>query len=104
MFLKAQLAKGQKPIPEADQQLALEGYQFLEAFLTDRKWVAGDSLTIADFSLFPSIHCLSQAIKIDEKQHPNIIRWFKQAEQLSYYKVNSALYPQVEEFIKKLTT
>lgn len=97
-----QFTKGQKTVSEDDQKLVLENYQFLESFLTGRKWVAGDVLTIADFSLLTSINALSYVVKIDEKQHPNIIRWFRQAEQLSYFKVNSVHYPQILEFFKKL--
>lgn len=80
----------------------MEAYQFLEKFLEGRKWVVGDAITIADFSLVATITSSNYLVKIEEKEFPNIIRWIKQAEQLSYYQVNATGLVDFANLIKSL--
>lgn len=85
---------------EEDRNTALEVYKYLEIFLSNGKWVAGDQVTIADFSLLASVTSLDILVKIEEKDFPNIRRWLKQAEQVSYFNANK---PGLEAHRKILT-
>ncbi|CAB3229056.1 unnamed protein product [Arctia plantaginis] len=54
---------------------------FLETFLSDSEWVAGDSPTIADTSTYASLSSIL-AVGWDISSFPNIQRWVKQCSEL----------------------
>ncbi|KAF2889165.1 hypothetical protein ILUMI_17008 [Ignelater luminosus] len=76
-----------------------EAYQFLEKFLQGHLWVAGDKVTIADFSLVPTTTSLEYHVKIDPKVYPNIAGWLKRAQALPYF---SSDHEQLQCFINYL--
>jgi glutathione S-transferase len=49
----------------------------LEQFLTKSRYVSGDTLTVADISIIPTITLLDVAVKLDFSRFPNIIRWMQ---------------------------
>ncbi|XP_060646763.1 glutathione S-transferase 1-1-like [Drosophila nasuta] len=53
-----------------------EVLNFLESFLDGKKYLAGDSLTVADISIFSTIASF-QAIGLDIGKYKNIARWFE---------------------------
>lgn len=61
-------------------------YDFLETFLEEKVWVAGDGLTIADFSLITSVTALDIISPILPYKYKNICAWIKTIEDLPYYK------------------
>ncbi|XP_046960270.1 glutathione S-transferase 1-like [Vanessa cardui] len=63
-----------------------EAYDFLEAFLADTKFVAGDNMTIADISILSSVSAMRYIIPIDATKYPKIAAWFKFMESQSFYK------------------
>ncbi|XP_061389568.1 glutathione S-transferase 1-like [Musca vetustissima] len=64
----------------------LESYEFLEAFLKENKYIAGDHLTIADFSVVTSVTSLVAFAEIDASKFPKLSAWLKTLEALPYYK------------------
>ncbi|XP_055635895.1 glutathione S-transferase 1-like [Toxorhynchites rutilus septentrionalis] len=61
-----------------------KSYQILENTLVN-EYVAGDSLTIADFSCISSVSSLMGIIPIDEQKYPKIHAWIKRLKALPYY-------------------
>ncbi|CAK1584275.1 unnamed protein product [Parnassius mnemosyne] len=57
---------------------------FLDKFLDNSKWVAGDNCTIADTSIYASLSSIL-AVGWDISTFPNIQRWLKECEQLPGY-------------------
>lgn len=57
-------------------------------FSEDNYWIAGDSLTIADLCLIPSITSLDVVVPIDEKKFPKLTNWIKMAEKMPFYEAN----------------
>ncbi|CAH4030354.1 unnamed protein product [Pieris brassicae] len=60
---------------------------FLNRFLSDSKWVAGNELTVADISLASSMATV-MALDWDMTDFPNIDRWFKQCENIPGFEEN----------------
>lgn len=74
-----------KEITEVPPRLVEEvksAYDFLEKFLEGRHWATGDSFTIADFSLVPTVTSLDYHVKLDQKAHIHVIAWIKRAQSL----------------------
>uniref|UniRef100_A0A182Q4R8 glutathione transferase n=1 Tax=Anopheles farauti TaxID=69004 RepID=A0A182Q4R8_9DIPT len=65
-----------KPIPEEHLAKLKRAVEVLEMYLTDKPFVAGQKLTIADFSIFVSV-CSLDMMKYDLTAYPNIVRWFE---------------------------
>ncbi|XP_050071128.1 glutathione S-transferase 3-like [Anopheles maculipalpis] len=65
-----------KPIPDENLAKIKRAVDVLEMYLTDTPYVAGQKLTIADFSIFVSV-CSLDMIKYDLTSYPNIVRWFE---------------------------
>ncbi|KAF2901367.1 hypothetical protein ILUMI_04825 [Ignelater luminosus] len=79
------LAFLKKEITEVPPRLVEEvksAYDFLEKFLEARHWATGDSVTIADFSLVPTVTSLDYHVKLDQKAHLHVIAWIKRAQSL----------------------
>ncbi|KAH8392718.1 hypothetical protein KR215_002748 [Drosophila sulfurigaster] len=79
---------GMKVIPKERIQAIVEVYDFVETFLKGHDYVAGDHLTVADFSLISSVGSLPAFVEIDPVKYVNINTWIKRLEQLPYYSVN----------------
>ncbi|KAF2901363.1 hypothetical protein ILUMI_04821 [Ignelater luminosus] len=60
-------------------------YQILEKFLEGHQWIAGDTVTIADFSLVPTITSLDYHVKVDPKIYPKVTGWLERAQALSCF-------------------
>ncbi|XP_047526704.1 glutathione S-transferase 1-like [Vanessa atalanta] len=63
-----------------------EAYSFLEAFLSNTKFVAGDNMTIADISILASVAAIRHIVPIDASKYPKTAAWFKFMESQSFYK------------------
>lgn len=94
--------RGIKTIPQHLIEEILQAYEFLEKFLGGHQWVAGDQLTIADFSLLASTTSLDTMVSIDSKKYPNVTAWIKRAEQLPYYRVNQKGLDDLKNLVKRL--
>ncbi|KAJ8929947.1 hypothetical protein NQ314_017312 [Rhamnusium bicolor] len=69
--------EGVKEIPEKLVKDVHEAYGFLETFLQDYTYVAGDDLSIADFSIINTISNANILVPMDEEEYPNISSWKK---------------------------
>ncbi|XP_050515298.1 glutathione S-transferase 1-like isoform X2 [Diabrotica virgifera virgifera] len=69
----------------AEEEKAL---QFLERFLKDNKYVAGDEMTIADFSIWTTLSNASNMVPIKETIFPRITEWIKMMNQQPYREIN----------------
>ncbi|KAL9693342.1 hypothetical protein quinque_012627 [Culex quinquefasciatus] len=65
-----------KPAPEGTFKQFEDALQFLETFLAQSKYLAGDSLTIADISLLATITTFKVAAGLDLSRYGNIERWY----------------------------
>ncbi|KAH8370451.1 hypothetical protein KR093_003570 [Drosophila rubida] len=79
---------GMKVIPKERIQAVVEVYDFVESFLKGHKYIAGDHLTVADFSLISTISSLTVFVEIDPAKYPNATAWIKLLEKLPYYSDN----------------
>nr|QII57464.1 glutathione-S transferase delta2 [Xenocatantops brachycerus] len=56
---------------------ALEAaYEFLNTFLDGQQWVAGTSMTIADYAILASVST-ADAVGFNIKKYPNVDAWFQ---------------------------
>lgn len=79
-------------------------YSFLEAFLETTLWAAGDSVTIADYSLFTSITTLNVCLAVDPKKFPLIIKWLKNVEKLPEAAANKEGLAVIVSMFQKSTS
>ncbi|XP_072375785.1 glutathione S-transferase 1-like [Diabrotica undecimpunctata] len=82
------LYKRQPNFPQDLAEALDKAYGFLETFLTESKYVAGDEMTIADFSLWTSISNSSGFVAIDAAKYPKITAWSKKLGELPYSHLN----------------
>lgn len=50
--------EGKATIPEDKKKAALDALEYLEGILKQTEWVAGDKITVADFSLVATVTSL----------------------------------------------
>lgn len=51
--------EGQTTIPDDKRKAALEALDYVEGLLKEKEWVAGDKITVADFSLITTVTSLA---------------------------------------------
>ncbi|KAH8392741.1 hypothetical protein KR215_008681 [Drosophila sulfurigaster] len=83
------LFMGQKEVPKERIDAFIEVYDFMEAFLKDNDYVAGNQLTVADFSLISTISSSQAYVEIESSKWPRLSAWVKRMEELPYYSENS---------------
>lgn len=86
---KLVMFQGVTVVPKERLQAIHDAFGFIEAFLKEHDYVAGDKLTIADFSLISSISSVVAYLEIDPVKYPKLSAWVKRLEQLPYYSANS---------------
>ncbi|XP_037823317.1 glutathione S-transferase 1-like [Lucilia sericata] len=90
--------KNETKIPREKIDALHEIYDFLEVFLKDNLYMAGDELTIADFSIVATVTSLEAFVDIDSLKYPKLSAWIKRMKSLPYYEeANGA---GVKKFIK----
>lgn len=75
-------------IPQRKIDEMLRGYQTIESFLNDQKYLAGDFLSLADFSMWTIIESIHQLIPLDGEKFPNFTRWLETMRKLPMYEMN----------------
>ncbi|XP_055551709.1 glutathione S-transferase 1 isoform X3 [Wyeomyia smithii] len=73
-FVYPQVFAKQPADPEKEKKM-LDALEFLDKFLEGGKYVAGDSLTIADLSILATISSFDVA-KIDLSKYANVSSWY----------------------------
>lgn len=79
------LLDGKNFIEKQEKEPLLESFDVLERFLEDGEWIAGNSLTIADYSLAASVGSVHNVIPIDSEKYPKLTAWFKKCQSLPEY-------------------
>lgn len=99
MSCKVPLLGGAKGITTEDKDNTYKLYGLLEKFLEDRKWMAGESLSLADFSLVTTVTTLDIFVPVDAEKYPRISAWISMAKETlpEYEEIN-------EGGLKKLKT
>ncbi|SPP75872.1 glutathione S-transferase 1-like [Drosophila guanche] len=82
---KPVLFLNQKVVPKERKQAIIEIYDFVETFLKDQDYIAGNQLTIADFSLISTITSLDVLVTIDHAKYARVSAWIKRLKELPYY-------------------
>lgn len=87
--------KNQTQILQHKIDAILNVYSFLETFLSDMPYMAGDQLTIADFSIISTVSTLVVFAEIDSRKYPRLSAWVRRLETtLPYYKEANAVGAQ----------
>lgn len=74
-------------------------YSFLETFLKDSKFVAGDTVTLADFNLGTTVTQLNIFVPIASNRYPEITRWLSGLKE-SVPLFNEINQPAIDKFDK----
>ncbi|KAH8279137.1 hypothetical protein KR026_002171, partial [Drosophila bipectinata] len=82
---KAVIFLDQKSVPKERYDAIVEAYDFVETFLEGHDYIAGNQLTIADFSLVSSVTSLGPFVAFDPAKYPKTEAWIKRLEKLPYY-------------------
>ncbi|XP_063990822.1 glutathione S-transferase 1-1-like [Diachasmimorpha longicaudata] len=67
-----------KSIPKEQQAKLMGMSEFLNKFLDGKKWLVGDSYTLADISCVATFSSIDHLIPMEP--YPNIVRWLKDCE------------------------
>lgn len=93
-----------KSVEEYEKVFMTQGYDFMESFLNQSSYVAGDNLTIADFSAITSLEGINMLVPIDEVAHPKLVNWMKKMRELPYYqKINQTGIKDLKDFLVALS-
>nr|UYI58574.1 glutathione S-transferase 3 [Grapholita molesta] len=83
------IVEGNKEIPQKFIDLIEEAYAFLEAFLSQTKYLAADNVTIADISAYPTVTSLLLLVDLNAQKYPKTQAWLKALEKLPYIQKNN---------------
>lgn len=86
MLQQGILLFGKTNITDDEKKGIVEAYDFVEKFLQGNDWVAGDTLTIADFSFVTTITTWLKLAPFGPSQFPRITSWLGRMEKLPYYR------------------
>ncbi|XP_069700040.1 glutathione S-transferase 1-1-like [Periplaneta americana] len=56
-----------------------EAFQVLDKYLNGQQWVAGNSLSIADYSIVSSVASI-ECVGFDVGRYPNVTKWYQKAQ------------------------
>ncbi|RZB45757.1 GST N 3 domain containing protein [Asbolus verrucosus] len=90
-----------KEVSQEQKNRVLEAYKFVEIFLENSQWVAGDEVTIADFSIGSTILALNLLVPLDVSAFPKTDSWIKRFQGLEYTKVNEVGLQELKKVIEK---
>lgn len=79
-----------------------EAYGFLEKFLEGHQWIAGETVTIADFSVATTTICLDYHVKIDGKTYPKLTGWLRRIKELPCFASDSKQMEYFTSFFEDL--
>ncbi|KAF5279733.1 hypothetical protein FQA39_LY05423 [Lamprigera yunnana] len=79
-----------------------EACGFLNSFLEDRKWLAGDEVCVADASILCTMTAIEMAIPVDQEKFPNLFDWLQRGKELEFFKeVNDEILARMADFVKE---
>ncbi|CAH0546308.1 unnamed protein product [Brassicogethes aeneus] len=87
-IVRSMLFKGQKTITQEQLDNVNEALNFLNTFLENQQFVAGDTLTLADISLISSTASINTFLPIDKEKYKNVCFWMDKISELPFFEVN----------------
>ncbi|XP_034651871.1 glutathione S-transferase 1 [Drosophila subobscura] len=95
------IRENQTEIPQAKIDALSGVYESLNTFLKSTDYLAGNNLTIADFSAIAILSGTSIFLEVDATKFPNLAGWVQRIKKLPYYEeVNGSKVSQFTNFIK----
>ncbi|XP_008475830.1 glutathione S-transferase 1-like [Diaphorina citri] len=88
-IIRPMVYEGQTTILEDKKKIALEALDFVEGLLKQTEWVAGDKMTVADFSLVATVTSLATLLP-EVESYWKIQAWIKRCEK------NMIFYEEVQ--------
>lgn len=79
-----------------------EIYSLLNTFLEKTKFIAGDSVTVADFSVISTVSVGELLVPVDEARFPKLAEWEKKIKELPCYSVSVPGLKKVEAYLSTL--
>lgn len=80
--------EGKTTIDEKDKEHFVEAYGFLNTFLDGKQWVAGDFISVADYSIVATVSSSNTLMPVDSQKYPNVVAWLKRMEARPEYAAN----------------
>lgn len=77
--------QGKSEVPQDKVDAIHRGYKVLEKYLEQTKFLASDSMTLADLSVFAWMESITQVVPVCEKDNPKITIWLNTLRKLPYY-------------------
>lgn len=78
--------QGQSEVPLDRIDAIHRGYKALENYLGKTRFLASDSMTLADLSVFAWMESITQVVHAREEDYPRITAWLSSLRKLPYYK------------------
>ncbi|BFG03230.1 glutathione S-transferase 1 [Drosophila madeirensis] len=95
------IRENQTEIPQAKIDALSGVYESLNTFLKSTDYLAGNNLTIADFSVIAVLSGTSIFLEVDATKFPNLAGWVERIKKLPYYEeVNGSKVSQFTNFMK----
>lgn len=92
--------KNECAFPQAGINGILSAYDFMEAFLKDDPFFAGNHITVADYCLTATISTTQFAAEIDAVKHPKLLAWFGKMSSVPFYdEVNGKRNAMFRQFV-----
>lgn len=101
-FQRALFFDGKKEISKENLDRITQGYTFLNAFLEENQWVAGDQITIADFCCGATVSSLNHFVPVDKEKYPNTFKWLTNFESHRNFEVGRKGLETFKSFIDYL--
>lgn len=77
--------QGKSEVPQDKVDAIHRGYGVLEKYLEKTKFLASDSMTLADLSVFAWMESITQVVPVCERDNPRITIWLTTLRKLPYY-------------------
>uniref|UniRef100_A0A1I8NQE5 Glutathione S-transferase 1-1 n=1 Tax=Stomoxys calcitrans TaxID=35570 RepID=A0A1I8NQE5_STOCA len=65
-----------KPLDEEAFKKLESAFEFLNTFLSGSKYVAGDSMTLADFAIMASLSTMVEVANVDISKYEKVAKWY----------------------------
>ncbi|KAG5887919.1 hypothetical protein JTB14_003016 [Gonioctena quinquepunctata] len=76
---------GSKTVSKDVVAAIMDGYTSLETLLERSSYVAGEDLSLADFSLITTVTSLNVCVPVASNRYPNITKWMEKMREMPYY-------------------
>ncbi|XP_052863606.1 glutathione S-transferase 1-like [Anopheles cruzii] len=78
----------------------------LERFLQESRWLAGEHITVADFTTAVTVAALDGTLNFDLTMYPNVVRWYEQCKQelVGYTEITKEAAQRTQGFLDRFRT